>query len=246
MTTIADIYETINEFAPFDTAQKWDNSGFLVGSPAASVTKALVTLDITAEAIAAARQMGAELIVSHHPVIFRPLSVLRAGEPVYELAASGLSAIAAHTNLDICEGGVGSCLAKALQLNNVRDAEEPFLKIGDLPQAMTAEQFAKHCATCLHTAVRVHKGTEPITTVAVGGGSCGEFAEAAKAAGAQVLVSGEIRHNHYIGEGLTLIEAGHYATEQPVILPLCAYLQERHPEVEWQSFDIGEPYTTVI
>lgn len=246
MTTIAEIYHTLNELAPFETAQKWDNCGLLVGSPAASVTKALVTLDITAEAIAAARRMGAELIVSHHPVIFRPLSVLKAGEPVYELAASGLSAIAAHTNLDICEGGVGTCLATALRLENVRDAEEPFLKLGDLPEAMTAEQFAKHCAACLHTAVRLHKGTEPIVTVAVGGGSCGEFAAAAKAAGAQAFVSGEIRHHEYLSEPLTLIEAGHYATEQPTVEPLCAYLKERHPEVEWQSFDIGEPYITVI
>ena len=246
MMTIADIMTALNAFAPPETAQKWDNCGLLVGSPAAPVNKALVTLDITLAAIAEARRVGAQLIVSHHPVIFRPLSALKSGEPVYELAAAGLSAVAAHTNLDICDGGVGTCLAAALQLNNLRDTDEPFVKVGDLPSAMTPDEFAKHTAQCLHTAVRLHSGNAPIKTVAVGGGSCGEFARVAEAAGAQAFVSGEIRHHEYINETMTLVEAGHYATEQPVIPSLCAYLAKECPAVEWHAFDIGEPYTTVM
>ncbi|MBQ1210748.1 MAG: Nif3-like dinuclear metal center hexameric protein [Clostridia bacterium] len=246
MTTIADIMQTLNEFAPPETAQKWDNCGLLVGSPVTEVTKALVTLDITLTAVAEARRIGAQLIVSHHPVIFRPLSVLKSGEPVYELAAAGIAAVAAHTNLDICDGGVGSCLAAALGLTNVRDTAEPFVKVGDLPAAMTPEQFAKHTAACLKTAVRLHSGNAPIQTVAVGGGSCGEFARVAEAAGAEAFVSGEIRHHEYINEPMTLIEAGHYATEQPVIPSLCARLAAQHPSIEWHAFDIGEPYTTVM
>lgn len=243
---IKEIVAALDSFAPFADAQKWDNSGFLIGSPEADVTKAVVTLDITADVIDYARLVGAELIVSHHPVIFHALSALRPSMPSYRLVQSGIAAIAAHTNLDICDGGVGDALAEALGLHNVRPCDEPFLKLGDLPQPLSAEDFAAHCAQNLGTSVRLHKRCEPITTVAVGGGSCGEFARAAEAAGAQVLVSGEIRHNHYIDEtSLTLVEAGHYATEQPVIEPLTARLRELCPAVEWLPYDIGEPYITI-
>ena len=243
---IKEIVAVIDSFAPFAEAQKWDNSGFLVGSPEAPVSKAVVTLDITAGAIDYARSVGAELIVSHHPVIFHALSALHPTMPSYQLAQSGIAAIAAHTNLDICDGGVGDCLAAALGLKNIRSCDEPFLKLGDLSQPLSAEEFAAHCAQKLGTPVRLHKGCEPITTVAVGGGSCGEFARVAEAAGAQVLVSGEIRHNHYIDEiSMTLVEAGHYATEQPVIEPFAARLRELCPAVEWLPYDIGEPYITI-
>lgn len=243
---IKEIVAAIDSFAPFAEAQKWDNSGFLVGSPEAEVTKAVVTLDITAGAIDYACSVGAQLIVSHHPVIFHALSALHPSMPSYQLAQSGIAAISAHTNLDICDGGVGDQLAAALELQHIRPCDEPFLKLGDLPCPMSGEEFAAHCAQKLGTSVRLHKGCEPIATVAVGGGSCGEFARAAEAAGAQVLVSGEIRHNHYVDEtSLTLVEAGHYATEQPVIEPFAAHLRELCPAVEWLTYDIGEPYITI-
>lgn len=242
---ISEIVTALDTFAPFSTAQQWDNSGFLIGSPETDVTRAVVTLDITESAIGYARSVGAELIVSHHPVIFRALSALRPAMPSYQLVQSGIAAICAHTNLDICDGGVGDQLAATLGLTDIRGCAEPFLKIGDLPVPMTAEEFAAHCAKKLGTAVRLHKGCAPITTVAVGGGSCGEFAREAEAAGAQALVSGEIRHNQYLDEPLTLIEAGHYATEQPVVQPLTAHLRALCPAVEWLTYDIGEPYVTV-
>ncbi|MBQ3133298.1 MAG: Nif3-like dinuclear metal center hexameric protein [Clostridia bacterium] len=242
---IGEILAAIDAFAPFATAQEWDNSGLLIGSPETAVTRALVCLDITDDAIAEAKRIGAELIVSHHPVIFHPLSSLTSELPAYRLVESGLSAIAAHTNLDVCDGGVGTCLAKTLGLTNIRESDEPFIKIGDLPSAMTANAFAAHCAKALGTAVRLHKGVEPITTVAVGGGSCGEFARAAETAGAEAFVSGEIRHHEYLGERLTLIEGGHYATEQPAIAPFAEVLKTACPSVEWSVYDIGEPYETV-
>lgn len=242
---ICDILAAIDAFAPFATAQEWDNSGLLVGSPETAVTRALVCLDITEGAIDEAKRLGAELIVSHHPVIFQPLSAVSPDGAVYRLIQNGLSAVAVHTNLDVCEGGVGTCLAAALGLTRIRESGEPFVKVGDLPKAMTAAEFAAHCAKALGTAVRLHKGSEPITTVAVGGGSCGEFARVAEAAGAQAFVSGEIRHHEYLGERLTLIEGGHYATEQPAIPAFAEVLKDACPSVEWHCYDIGEPYTTV-
>ena len=100
------IYGKLNSLAPFATQESWDNSGLLVGDPGAEVKTALVVLDITAEAVREAREIGAELIISHHPVIFRPLKKVESGSVVWELAQAGISAICAHTNLDKARGGV--------------------------------------------------------------------------------------------------------------------------------------------
>lgn len=99
------IYGKLNSLAPFATQESWDNSGLLVGDPDAEVKTALVVLDITAEAVREAREIGAELIISHHPVIFHPLKKVESGSVVWELAQAGISAICAHTNLDKARAG---------------------------------------------------------------------------------------------------------------------------------------------
>ena len=119
MSIVSTIYGKLNSLAPFATQESWDNSGLLVGDPDAGVHTALVVLDITPEAVQEARKIGAELIISHHPVIFRPLKKLEQGSVVWELARAGISAICAHTNLDKARGGVNDCLAAALGLEQV-------------------------------------------------------------------------------------------------------------------------------
>ena len=100
MAAIDEIYRYLNEIAPFSTAMDFDNAGFLVGDGKTEVTKALVTLDITAQSVRQAREKGAQLIVSHHPVIFHPLKRLLSNSVPYLLAKEGIGAICAHTNLD--------------------------------------------------------------------------------------------------------------------------------------------------
>ncbi len=119
MTTVGKIYQALDRMAPFKTQEKWDNSGLLAGDAAASVARALVVLDITPASIQEAVRQQAQLIISHHPVIFQPLKRLERGSVVYELVQSGLSAICAHTNLDKAAGGVNDCLARALGLGQV-------------------------------------------------------------------------------------------------------------------------------
>ena len=119
MSNVSMIYGKLNSLAPFATQESWDNSGLLVGDPGAEVKTALVVLDITAEAVREAREIGAELIISHHPVIFHPLKKVESGSVVWELAQAGISAICAHTNLDKARGGVNDCLAAALGLEHV-------------------------------------------------------------------------------------------------------------------------------
>lgn len=119
MTTVGAIFSCLQEWAPLRLAESWDNVGLLAGDAGAPVRKALVTLDITCAVCEEAASTGAELIVSHHPVIFRPLPSLRAegvSAPVWRLARHGLSAICMHTNLDIAEGGVNDALLAVLGL----------------------------------------------------------------------------------------------------------------------------------
>jgi dinuclear metal center YbgI/SA1388 family protein len=122
MTTVKDIYKYIEEFAPLAIAEKTDNPGFLVGDGNAQVNKVLVALDVSPEVVAEARSTGAQLIVTHHPVIFRPVKSVRrdgAQATLWELVHSGISAICMHTNLDSAQGGVNDALAETLGLKKL-------------------------------------------------------------------------------------------------------------------------------
>ena len=123
MATVKEIYQSIDQWAPFATQMDFDNSGFLVGRGSAVVDKVLVALDITRTVIEEAEQLGAQLIVSHHPVIFRPLKSLTdgdlTGENVLRMAEKGIAAICAHTNLDAAQGGVNCRLAQKLELTDI-------------------------------------------------------------------------------------------------------------------------------
>ncbi len=119
MITIGEIYDYIDGFAPFSTALGFDNAGLLVGSRNDTVEKILVALDVTPAVIEEARQQGAQLIVSHHPVIFQPLRRLSRDSIPYRLAQAGIGAVCAHTNLDMAQGGVNDCLGETLGLKNL-------------------------------------------------------------------------------------------------------------------------------
>lgn len=116
-----EIYQKINEFAPFKTAESYDNVGLLAGDPNVEVKKALIALDCTDEVIEEAITTGAQLIITHHPIIFNPLKTVLYGSVVYKIIRAGLTVICAHTNLDMAKGGVNDALAKVLELCNVDD-----------------------------------------------------------------------------------------------------------------------------
>ena len=118
--TVNDIYSFLNEFAPFDTACDFDNAGLLIGAKDAEVDKCIIALDCTEAVVDEAIQKGAQLIITHHPVIFSGLKSVLADSLVYRLIENNISVISAHTNLDIADGGVNDCLAKALGLKDVK------------------------------------------------------------------------------------------------------------------------------
>ena len=249
MTTVADIIRFLDTLAPPSMKMDWDNVGLLCGSRLTAVTKVLVALDPFEHVCREAAAWGAELIVTHHPLIFDPLKNVTedtsVGRCVRLLCRSGISAVNAHTNLDCAPGGVNDCLAQALGLENVRlitpmgtDSQGRvwgLLRMGEVP-ARSLEDFLADVKETLHCeGLRYVSSGKPVRLVAVGGGACaGGIAEAA-AAGCDTFVTADVKYNQFWDArelGLNLIDAGHFPTENPV----CAYLAEqiaaRFPEIQ--------------
>ena len=243
--TIRDIFAYINDRAPMDTAEGWDNPGMLVGNPHREVNCVLVALDATAGAVDTAEAVGADLIVTHHPVIFAPLKRLTADSIPYRLAATGIDLIAAHTNLDKAAGGVNDTLAARLGLTDVAVTADEYTRIGTLPEAMSARDFAAHVAGVLDTAVR-YSGDKEVKTVAVCGGSGGDFMLRCIGS-ADAYVTGEVRHHEWLAAAgnINVIEAGHYATEVPVVDTLAAWLTEAFPHLTVIPYRDGDPYSVI-
>ena len=242
--TVQDVYNYLDSRAPFSTCEEWDNVGLLVGDPRQTVSGILVALDVTSGAIDAATATGANLIVSHHPVIFSALKALNSDSIPYRLAAAGIAVISAHTNLDRADGGVNDTLAALLGLENIQPSDDGLCRIGTLPQETTPVSFAKTVADTLGTAVRLH-GDGTIRTVAVCGGSGGDFIDALTPC-ADAFVTGEVRHHEWLAAGnIAVIEAGHYATEVPIVDTLCRWFTEAYGITVTPYYD-GEPYTTIF
>lgn len=242
----ADIAAYIEEKAPAALAEEWDNVGLLVdaGQP---VRRVLAALDITPAVVAEAKRLDCQLVVSHHPVIFHALKRL-SDQPAALLVREGLSAVCAHTNFDTAEGGVNDVLAALLGLANVR----PFAglgRVGEVPEQPAAD-FAARAAAALGVPVMLADAGRPVRTVAVVGGSGGDFADAAREAGADCLVTGEAAHHEGLGalqRGMSLIVGGHYATEHPAVHRLADWLRERFGELEvLESRDERPPFTPVL
>ena len=194
MAKVEQIYQFIQQLAPPALAAEWDNVGVLVDC-AADVTSILVALDVTDEVAAEAEYQGCQLIVAHHPVIFKPMRALGRGDLPFRLVKKNISAIAAHTNLDAAEGGVNDILAKLFGLAEVKPFGEGNMgRVGRLP-TVDAAHLAARCQATLNAHLKLVDAGRPINTLAVVGGSGGDFAAAAAAAGADALLTGEASHH---------------------------------------------------
>ncbi|MDD2955888.1 MAG: Nif3-like dinuclear metal center hexameric protein [Oscillospiraceae bacterium] len=247
MIKILDIQAFIDESAPFASAESWDNSGLLIGSPSAEVRRVLVALDATEQVIRRAADTGAQLVVTHHPVIFRPLRALRPGTPVWQAVQAGVSILSAHTNLDAGDGGVNDALASALGLGGVLplEGEGVLGRIGSLSQPLPPREFAlfvKNALAC--GGLRCVPGSRPVLRVGLCSGSGGEFLAAAAAAGADAFVTGDVKHNQLLEAaalGITLVDAGHFSTEHVVVEPLARRLAERFPALQVEACPEEDP-----
>lgn len=246
MITVHDILTFFKEKAPFETAEEWDNVGLLVGDASAAVDTVCVALDITDEAIDNALRVGAQLIVSHHPVIFDPLKNVLVDSVPHRLVANGLSAVCMHTNLDKCAGGVNDTLAAALGLTDVEIGPDGMCRVGRFTAPMTGEEFAKHCTSVLGTTVNAHVGTDAVKTVALCGGSGAELVlpllETADAA-----LTAELKHHEWLALSpeKTVIDGGHYHTEVKVTKVLVEWLQTKFPSLIVACAEQTPPYQTI-
>ena len=251
MAVVKDIYEFIDQIAPFDTQEGFDNAGFLVGRGEREVKKVLVALDITQEVVAEAVRLGAELVAAHHPVIFAPVKSVTdetvTGRALLALIESKIAAICAHTNLDAAHGGVNGCLARTLELSDigqlcqagVDEKGRPYGigRTGTVHQpGLSAAEYAAFVKEKLGSAcVRFVDGGRPVQRVAVGGGACGSMLEDALAQGCDTFVTADLKYNQFLDAmalGLNLLDAGHFPTENVVCAPLARRLAKAFPELE--------------
>ena len=237
MTTIKDIINYFEDFAPISTAMDFDNVGLLVGDKDTEVTKVLVTLDITSKVVLEAEKLGCELIISHHPVIFSPIKKLGTKDVPYMLISKGISALCMHTNLDLGEQfGVNICLANALGVNNpVKSELGECLFIGELENETDMTDFvqkAKNALDCNGLRYTDNKKTVKKIAVSSGSGGCEIFNAVSE--GADVLVVGEIKHHeiNFANEaGINIIDAGHFKSEDIVISPLIKRLSAQFSDI---------------
>ncbi len=225
MLTVGQVYDHINEFAPFDTCESWDNSGLLMGSRNTPVKAALCALDLSRAVFEEALEKGANLIVTHHPILFGGRKNLceddADGSLLCDMVRNHMALIAAHTNFDRAQGGVSDTLAKWLDIGDVcpvEGDEEGYLRIGELRSPIELEKLVERAEFALRTKVRAYgNARQMIHKVAVCGGSGGEFARLAQAAGADAYVTGEMRYHDSFDlaqEGFATLQCGHDATER--------------------------------
>ena len=239
MITVNDILKFIEEIAPPQLKKEWDNVGLLCGRKDRQVTKVLVALDPFAHVCKEAKEIGAELIVTHHPIIFDPLKAVtedcEAGRSVLFLCENGISAINAHTNLDAAAGGVNDVLAEKLGMTDVTVLESGHLRAGYVTE-QSLESFLRLVKDALDCGgVRYADGKKAVYKVAVGGGSCASGMDEAIAAGCDTFVTADVKYNQFRDaefKGLNLIDAGHFCTENPVMAVVAAKLKATFPEIE--------------
>ena len=236
MTTVKNIYDFINSIAPFDTQEEWDNSGHLIGDFRKEVKKCVMALDATKDVCLFAKDIGADMVLTHHPIIFGGLDSVKAGTAVYTLANEGIAAVCAHTNYDKAEGGINDSLAEILELENIKHTDNSFVVTGELECEMSIDDFAQFVADKLDCkGIRFTKTDKPIKTVAVGGGACADEAEDAMQY-ADCFVTGDMKYHEMLDAsemGWAVISAGHYETENEAFLMLKEKLEKIFVDVEF-------------
>lgn len=234
--TVQDLLEILQQLSPDFLAEDWDNVGLLAGEPRQPISRILIALDPVSTLLDQAITGGYNCIITHHPVIFRPLKTLRTDTPtgrfLLEAMRANISVIACHTNLDSSEDGTSDYLATSLSCTNIRPLLPAKLscpascglgRIGTCAPPVSPETFLAQLRKICQPPWILEAGPRPklLHTLAVCGGSCSDLAETAFKAGADVFVTAEVKHaaaRWAEDAGLWLLDAGHFATEYPAML----------------------------
>ena len=238
---VKDVTEVIEAFAPLSLQEKWDNSGLCVGSPDAEVSSVLLGLDCTEELVDEAVACGADMIVTHHPLIFSGLKRIspedQVGAAVIKAVKAGISIYAAHTSADKVISGVSGAMAARLGLADVEildeDGEGTGLGVvGNLPQPISSEEALELVKKAFNLkALRCSRPLEDnISRIAMCGGSGGSLIAAARRSGAQLYISGDISyHNFFTPEDFMIMDIGHYESEIEIVDILFSLLRKNFP-----------------
>lgn len=248
MNTVADILKFVETIAPPYMKESWDRVGLNCGRLDREVTKVLVALCPSKEACSEAKEFGAQVLLTHHHLIWEPGFVTdgdQQGKNTLFLIENGIASINAHTNLDLAPGGVNDALVNALGLSDVQilnpvgtDAKgNPYglIHTGFVPE-QPLENFlctVKQKLGC--NGLRYVPGNRSVHRVAVGGGACGSELPEVAASGCDTFITGDVKFNTFrdaFDLGLNLIDAGHFHTENPIVPVLAAKLQAAFPEIQ--------------
>lgn len=224
--TLKELYDYLEEKMPPSLREDWDNDGMMCcPDTKAEVKRVLVSLDVTEEIVDYAIDRGFDLIISHHPLIFRPISSVtdsgNVSRKVIKLIESGVSVFSFHSRADKAVGGVNDILCDLLGIFNAETFGEGALgRVGEIDEEIALEDFVYRVKQTLGSdMVRYSDGLNPVRRVAVVGGDGKDFVKSAIDAGADTYLSGRISYNMMVEAaemGINLVEAGHYFTEQPV------------------------------
>lgn len=257
----SEIIEILRENWPEQFALDWDNVGLLVGRKEKEVSRIFTCLDVTEETLKQAFAWGADLIISHHPLIFSAVKKITDGDPlgakILKLAAGDVACYAMHTNFDVLgmadlnEASLELKDSRVLEVTGMKEEQEVGIgRVGELPRTMTGEELALWVKEKMHIP-RVSVYGDPkkkISRAAISGGSGKSMVGHALAAGAQALVTGDIDYHTGIdaaAEGLCIIDAGHYGTEYIFISYMEKKLAQLFPDLEIRGARVSFPCRTI-
>ncbi len=252
-----EIISVLEERFPPSCAEEWDNPGLLAGRRDREVCRAMVALDATDEVVEQAAELKADLLVTHHPLIYGSIKNVSTdtftGRRLIRLIEDGISLYAMHTNYDVC--AMADLNASMLGLQNcevlcMTGDGIGLGKVGDLPEPMTYSDFAEKVKTVFDLSdVRCYgSGNPKIRRAAVCGGSGKSLLDDALASGADVFVTGDIDYHtgtDAFAKGIRIIDAGHYGTEHCFVDDVTAFLAQRFPELEILAARQSVPYKLI-
>ncbi len=254
MMRLQEIIEKIEKRYPLEYACGWDNTGLQVGDRDQEIETVYVALDATDAAIAAAKTAGAQLLLTHHPLIFQGIKQVTTdsltGRKVIALLEGGMSCYAMHTNYDVL--GMAQLasdrlgLVETFVLEEVLDGEG-IGKVGSLPGPMTLEECARLVKDCFHLpGVKVFGELKTqVSQAALSPGAGKSMAGPAMEAGADVLITGDIDHHTGIDlwdMGIAVIDAGHYGIEHIYIEDIRQFLEKACPGIKVTAAPLGQPF----
>jgi GTP cyclohydrolase I len=251
MPQLKDVLKMLDVLAPFSAAEEWDNPGLQVGFISDEIKRVLISLDPTIRALQMAGERKAQLLLTHHPLIFKGLTSINPeiypGDVITAAIKSRISVIAVHTNLDIAKGGINDILARMIGLKeteallkkeNAADRLEGLGRIGNLPETMSLAAVARIVMEAVGSTGLMVMGPpdREIKRVAILGGAGGSELSQASEKGADLYITGDVRHHEALmaqSSGLALIDAGHFNMERAAMHAFADDLGNRFRDLSW-------------